>query len=469
MYNLDDNLQEKDFLALAAYFSEEEGTCLLHSGGHYESARKSFLCLFPYEKVSIEYPTLSHSLFDSPPKTYSIGDNPWNHLAQLIGTVEKTDSYPEWVGYLGYGMGAFSDEDKTLQYMSCGYPDAYFQRSALVFIYDIKTKQLKAKTYQKDIARLNERYVNVINSVKKPLLWKRFCDEVLKKPTEKISKTSTSTVIRSLNTLEQYTQKVIKAKKLIYNGDIYQVNLSQKIAIHSDVKPFQIFSHLNTINPAPFSAFLSISPRHSIVSSSPERFLKSEDGQLETRPIKGTAARSKDEKQDQKNRENLLSSEKEKSELLMITDLMRNDLGKVSIGGSVVTEKIWSLESYTNVHHMLSVITSRVKPELEPLEIIRACFPGGSITGCPKLRAMEIITEIEEEARGIYTGSIGYIAGNGDFDFNIAIRTMNFIDNIVTAQVGGAVVTDSIPEMEYEETLHKGKSIFTALSVTKSE
>jgi len=148
----------------------------------------------------------------------------------------------------------------------------------------------------------------------------------------------------------------------------------------------------------------------------------------------------------------------------MIVDLMRNDLGKVSLTGSVKTEKLRICESYTNVHHMLSLISSQADPQFHPLDLLRSCFPGGSVTGCPKLRAMKAIADIEQSNRGIYTGSIGYFSSNGDFDFNIAIRTLNFMSGTVTAQVGGAIIYDSDPVQEYSETLFKGESLFQCLN-----
>jgi len=147
----------------------------------------------------------------------------------------------------------------------------------------------------------------------------------------------------------------------------------------------------------------------------------------------------------------------------MITDLMRNDLGKISAPGTVVTEKIWACEAYTNVFHLLSIISSKALPNHHPLDLLRSCFPGGSITGCPKLRAMEVIYNSEQRPRGLYTGSIGYFAANGDFDFNIAIRTLAFHNGEASLQLGGGIVIDSDPEAEYDETLHKGKTILSLL------
>ena len=227
--------------------------------------------------------------------------------------------------------------------------------------------------------------------------------------------------------------------------------------------PFSVFFQLTQLNPAPFSAYFK-GEDFTIVSSSPERFLSSQQGILETRPIKGTAPRGKNEEEDDHHRQQLLANEKEKAELLMITDLMRNDLGRISVPGSVKTVELWGCESYTNVFHLVSTIQSKTL-DMHPVDKVRACFPGGSISGCPKLSAMEAIQLIEKRRRGIYTGGIGYFSGNGDFDFNIAIRTLFIEKNKLTVQLGGGIVADSEPEKEYLETLYKGASIFHVLGV----
>ncbi len=231
-----------------------------------------------------------------------------------------------------------------------------------------------------------------------------------------------------------------------------------------DVDPFSLFRSLFLENPAPFACYLNFDGV-SIVSSSPERLLSKTGSLLETRPIKGTIPRGKDQAEDKVNLSRLLHSEKDKAELLMITDLMRNDIGKTSLVGSVRTEELWRVEAYSNVFHLLSVIRSKAKADKHPLDLVRSCFPGGSITGCPKLRAMELILELEKRARKIYTGSLGYFSSEGDFDFNIAIRTLLVDNEGIDLQLGGAIVLDSNARLEYLETLHKGLSIFQVLGV----
>ncbi len=264
-------------------------------------------------------------------------------------------------------------------------------------------------------------------------------------------------------TKKKYLEAVKKAIDYIYAGDIFQVNLSQRFQTDLISNPFQIFSRLQEINPAPFAAYLNFSEL-SLISSSPERFLLLKpNGLVETRPIKGTRPRSKNRIRDQKLADELVTSSKEKAENLMIVDLERNDLGKVAKTGSVKVEKLFKVENYATVHHLVSIIKATLREELDQFDLLQATFPGGSITGAPKVRAMEIIEELEPTKRGPYTGALGYLSFNGQMDLNIVIRTLVVKENQAFFQVGGGIVADSQPELEYEETLHKGKALFKAL------
>jgi para-aminobenzoate synthetase component 1 len=269
--------------------------------------------------------------------------------------------------------------------------------------------------------------------------------------------------VQPLETRERYVEKVLRAKEQILDGEIYQVNLSHTCRYAGIHDPFSLYRQLIDHNPVPFSAYLNIDSRFSIVSLSPERLLRHERGVLETRPIKGTAPRGQNAEEDQAERANLLASPKERAELMMITDLMRNDLGMVSKAGSVLTPELCVCEAYASVYHLHSVIRSQAKESLHPLDLLGAAFPGGSISGCPKSSAMRTIRELEQRPRGIYTGSIGYIRGNGDFDFNIAIRTLAVEGDTAMLSLGGGIVADSDPHLEYEETLHKGRPFFRSL------
>ena len=261
---------------------------------------------------------------------------------------------------------------------------------------------------------------------------------------------------------EDYLKAILKAKEYIAAGDIYQVNLSQKFSARVNASPFQLYKTVRSLNPAPFASFLDCGDA-AIISSSPERFLRIADRRVETRPIKGTRPRGRDRAADERLKAELLTSAKDRAELVMIVDLERNDLGRVCEYGSISVPELITLESYATVFHLVSTISGRLKEDKDHLDCIRAAFPGGSITGAPKIRAMEIINELEPDQRGIYTGSMGYLGFNRQTDLNILIRTMLYRNGTVHFQVGGGIVADSDPAMEYEETLHKGKALLAAL------
>ncbi|HLD16465.1 MAG TPA: aminodeoxychorismate synthase component I, partial [Coxiellaceae bacterium] len=270
-------------------------------------------------------------------------------------------------------------------------------------------------------------------------------------------------------TKEQYLETVHKIKNYILQGDIFQANLSQRFSIHQRVKdPIALYSILRQVNPAPFSAFLGYKD-YAIASSSPERFLSLRNQQVETRPIKGTAPRSSDSLEDQRLATALQQSPKDRAENSMIVDLMRNDLSRVCEAGTLCVPQWCGLESFETVHHLVSVVQGHLKAEWGPIDLIQSTFPGGSITGAPKVRAMQIIDELEPTCRGPYCGSIGYIGFDESLDLSIAIRTLLIEPNRVTYQTGGAIILDSVAENEYDETLSKAQALQKAINLYFSQ
>lgn len=267
---------------------------------------------------------------------------------------------------------------------------------------------------------------------------------------------------------DAYIAAVKRVKEYIMAGDIYQANLSQRFSAQLEESPWDAYKRLRLLNPAPFSAYLNFED-FQVASSSPERFLKVTGRLVETRPIKGTSPRSDDPLEDEELKSKLMGSEKDNAELSMIVDLERNDLGRVCEYGSVKVAEHAVLESYATVHHLVSTVVGNLREGKDVVDLIHASFPGGSITGAPKIRAMEIIDELEPTARGIYTGSIGWIGFDGNLDLNIAIRTAVIKENRVYVQVGGGIVADSNSESEYMETLHKGKAMFEALGFSRED
>lgn len=250
-------------------------------------------------------------------------------------------------------------------------------------------------------------------------------------------------------------------------GDVYQVNMSQRFQTDFSGDPWALFQTYYRQNPAPFFAYINAGD-HQVVSTSPERFLLLDCQRVETRPIKGTRPRGKNPTEDNIFRNELQASKKDDAELSMIVDLLRNDIGKVCRAGSVRVSGHKRLEAYQNVYHLVSIVEGRLDPDCDAVDLIRAAFPGGSITGCPKVRAMEIIDELESRCRHIYTGSIGYVSFHDTMDLSIAIRTATIAHGKMVFSVGGEIVYDSDPADEFEETLHKGKTLMGAFEGKKS-
>lgn len=259
-----------------------------------------------------------------------------------------------------------------------------------------------------------------------------------------------------------YAQAFKKIKYYLKEGDCYQVNLTQRFTAECEGNPWTAYLSLRELNAAPFSAYLNL-PEVQILSSSPERFLKLTDGLVETKPIKGTRPRKPDEQEDQEQIRLLENSKKDRAENLMIVDLLRNDISKTCKNGSVKVPVIFDVETYTTVHHLVSTVTGVLADDKHALDLLKSCFPGGSITGAPKIRAMEVIEELEPNRRGVYCGAIGYMGFDGNMDSNIAIRTMVHSKNSIRFWAGGGIVNDSVMEEEYQECFDKAAAMLDLL------
>ncbi len=266
--------------------------------------------------------------------------------------------------------------------------------------------------------------------------------------------------IESNFTQESYHKAIKKVVDYIYDGDIFQANIAQCFSsfLPKHVKPIDLYAALRIKNPSPFSAFIQFDDV-AIASASPERFILLHNNQVQTRPIKGTRRRGKTTEEDKKISDELIFSEKDRAENTMIVDLMRNDLSRVCLPDSIHVVQLCGLESYETVHHLVSVIEGKLKPTEDAISLLKATFPGGSITGAPKIRAMEIIHEIEQTNRGAYCGSIGYIGFDGNMDTSIVIRTYTITGNRVYFQAGGGILAESNLQEEYEETLTKASAL----------
>jgi len=270
--------------------------------------------------------------------------------------------------------------------------------------------------------------------------------------------------LKSNFTPEEYMKAVNRVREYIAAGDVFQVNLSQRFEADLKIPPYELYKRLRTVNPAPFASYLNF-PGVAIVSASPERFLKAKNDLVETRPIKGTRPRGKDPVEDERLADELIRSAKDHAENVMIVDLERNDLGRVCRYGTVKVTELAMLETFPTVFHLTSTVMGRLRRGKSNIDLLKATFPGGSITGAPKVRAMQIIDEIEPTRRSVYTGSIGYLSYDEDMDVNIVIRTFLIKGGKAYFQVGGGIIYDSDPEAEYSETLDKARALIRALQL----
>lgn len=290
----------------------------------------------------------------------------------------------------------------------------------------------------------------------------------LQRPQVSLYHSRTPVSFHSNMTKEVYLESIHRIREYIRAGDVYQVNFTQRFDCAFDGEPLSFYASLRSINPAPFTAYIDTG-ECIVVSSSPERFIHIKQDKIETRPIKGTCPRGATQAEDENNRRALLESEKDRAELLMIVDLERNDLSRIAQTGSVCVPEIFTVETYATVHHLVATVTATLRPEYDGIDCVRATFPGGSITGAPKIRAMEIIDQLEPTQRNIYTGAIGYLGFDGNLDLNIAIRTVVIKDKRAYFQVGGGIVWDSDPELEYQESLTKAQALIKALQSWEEE
>lgn len=274
-------------------------------------------------------------------------------------------------------------------------------------------------------------------------------------------------VFESNVTREQYFASVAKAQELVFAGDIFQVQISQRFSRKTSADSFTIYRALRTINPSPYMFYIRTG-EGDLVGASPEMLVRVEDGAVETHPIAGTRWRGRSAAEDEELAAGLLADEKECAEHLMLVDLGRNDIGRISVPGSVAVPRLMTIEMFSHVMHIVSVVTGQLRPDMTPLDALRANFPAGTVTGAPKIRAMEVIAELEGEQRGIYAGAVGHVGFNGDLDTCIALRTMVVKDGVAYAQAAAGVVADSTPEYEYNESKNKAAALLRAVELAET-
>jgi para-aminobenzoate synthetase component 1 len=398
--------------------------------------------------------------------TSTIKGNPFDVLGQYLETYRlEAPNIPipfigGAVGYFSYDLCHFIEKLPKTAVDDLKLPESLFRFYDLILAYDNLTE--KAYLISTGFPEQAEKQ-RLIRARKR-------IDEIKEKLTQLPVNSQTQMFINAAKpninsnfTRDEYISAVEKAREYIIAGEIYEVNLSQRFETELSIKPYELYLRLREINPAPFASYLDFNGV-TIVSASPERFLKLKDDYVETRPIKGTRPRGKNAQEDSKLSYELLHSVKDRAENLMIVDLERNDLGRVCRYGTVEVTEFAMLETFPTVFHLTSTVTGKLREDKNCIDLLKASFPGGSITGAPKIRAMEVIDELEPTRRSIYTGSIGYLGFDGNLDINIAIRTFIIKNKHAYFQVGGAIVYDSDPESEYQETLDKAKALIDALN-----
>jgi para-aminobenzoate synthetase component I len=419
---------------LLAALADENWPVLLDSS---HRARFDIISANPTQKIVIHDPKDAPHAFEAIKKALGPLQITHNALPFIGGAI----------GYFGYDLGfglepltARRDNDLKLPVMAIG-----------IYDWAIVTDHDKKETY----------YIHQ-NPNKKHRAWIENRLHYLAPP----KKFSTSEELTTDSSAIDYAHEFSRVKKHIAAGDCYQVNLSQRFSCQYEGDPLTLYEHIREKNPTPYAAYLNFDDTQ-ILCASPESFLHIKNHAVTTRPIKGTRPRSDDKKLDSLFAKALLKSDKDRAENLMIVDLLRNDLAKTAETGSVEVPQLFALESHPSVHHLVSTITATLKKDKHPIDCFKACFPGGSITGAPKIRAMKIIESLELYRRQVYCGSIGYISFDGQLNTNIAIRTLIATDTSLYTWAGGGIVADSVMEQEHQELHDKVRPFYDAVNTFK--
>ncbi len=450
-----------DFLELAARFAHLPGNVVLLSGSDLDCARWHILGALPYLRLTARRGSMTLA---GGSRKFTARRRPLDVLKQVLAVCDvrrhiPPDDASDWplmaglLGYLAYDIKDCLEDLPRTSIDDLKLPHVCLYAPAVIIIHDIRKERTRIFITARRVDGMptlpaDQRQVNDLLAAAAP-------------PLEPFSGHAEG--LRSNFRRPAYEAAVEKVRAYITAGDVYQVNLCQRFEMPFAGSVFDLFRELFKRNPAPFFAYINAGD-HQVVSTSPERFLLQQGRRVETRPIKGTRPRGKTPSEDRQLAAELLASPKDDAELSMIVDLMRNDIGRVCRQGSVKVAHHKKLEVYENVYHLVSIVEGRLDDGFGSADLIAATFPGGSITGCPKIRAMEIIDELEPHRRHVYTGAIGYIGFHDCMDLSIAIRTATVVDGRILFSVGGGIVFDSDPAAEYEETLHKGQTLMNVFN-----
>lgn len=441
------------FLDLVSRFADEPGTVALLSGGSHDSARWNILGVRPWLTLGESAGQVALDIHGQ--RTVLSGD-PFDALDvvsrryALSGLDADHPLSAGLLGYLAYDLKDVLEDLPRTSRDDTGLPRLWMTAPSILVVQDRRdgttTVHVPVRSGEHAAKEVLTEFVSGLSS-----------------PAPVRSGVFKAGQLVSGLSREEYMRSVEAIRDYILRGHVYQVNMSQRFETAFEGDAFALFAKLFEVNPAPFFAFVQAGD-HQIVSTSPERFVELRGRKVETRPIKGTRPRGATPQEDAALRRDLEGSPKDDAELSMIVDLLRNDIGKACAAGSVHVVEHKRVEAYENVYHLVSVVEGELDIGKTAIDLLRATFPGGSITGCPKIRSMEVIDELEPVRRHVYTGSIGYLGFGGTMDFNIAIRTATIVGGRLVYSVGGGVVYDSDPADEFEETLHKGRTISNALA-----
>ena len=365
------------------------------------------------------------------------------------------------VGYLAYETAARFEHLPVPEKNVLGLPLAICCFTETVLVFDHLKHRVRIVTHlhldTPDLQAEYRRVIAIIEDIQQRLHQTPLLPE---EPTTKSD--SIALQVKSNRTPAEFESMVCKAKEYIRAGDIFQVVVSQRLSRHVNAAPFTVYRALRSINPSPYMFFLDFQDLH-IIGASPELLVRVEDGEVTIHPIAGTRKRGDDLQSDQQLADELKNDPKERAEHVMLVDLGRNDVGRVSIPGSVKVSQFMEIERYSHVMHLVSNVTGQLRPELTSYDALRAGFPAGTVSGAPKIRAMEIISELEGEQRGVYAGAVGYFSHSGNLDTAITLRTMVIQNGRAYIQAGGGIVADSSPSEEYQESMNKAKALLRAL------
>jgi len=394
---------------------------------------------------------------------------PLDIIKELIKEYEMPTAYnmPDFiggaVGYIGYDIIRSYEELGNINLDDIKMPDIHLLFMEEIIIYDhLKEKIIIVVNLpiSSDISDISEQGIERLKKIEDEILNNDYILEDDKKTSSKELNCTSN------ETKNDFMNKVIMAKEYIKAGDIFQAVLSQRLQLDTDIHPFRVYCTLRSLNPSPYMFYIDFE-KYRLVGSSPEMLVKVKEDTIETCPIAGTRPRGKTSEEDQKLAEELLNDEKELAEHLMLVDLSRNDIGKVSEFGTVQLTNYMEIQRYSHVMHIVSNVTGKLRKDYDMFDSLVSCLPAGTVSGAPKVRAMEIIDELENSKRGVYAGAVGCIGFNGNMDTCIAIRTIVFKDSKAFIQAGAGIVADSNPESEYFETLRKAKALMEAIRITE--